>query len=103
MSFRVGQKVQYVGLRVSVWHQIKRAIHPYTKPEKGVVYTVSNTYEFSDGEQAIELLELPSPGTEHWAAGFRALAFRPVVERKTDITAFQEILRKATRKRSVDA
>ncbi len=102
MTFHVGQKVVYVGRRVSIWHQIKRMIHPYRNPEKGVVYTVSNIY-VSGGDQVLELLEFPSPFDGYWDAGFLADAFRPVVDRKTDISVFTEILRKATNKRSVDA
>lgn len=102
MNFRVGQKVIYVGIKRSLAHAIQRLFHPYKVPEKGVVYTVSNTYA-SDDEQVIELLEFPSPADGYWDAGFLSDAFRPAVDRKTDIAVFKEILRKATRKRSVDA
>lgn len=102
MRFRVGEKVVYVGVRLTIWEQIKRAIHPYQVPDKSAVYTVGNTFDVGD-EQAIELLEFPSPATAYWCAGFCADAFRRAVRRETDIGIFREILRKATHKRSVDA
>ena len=101
MSFTVGQKVVFVGLKRGFRHFLERLLHPYKIPEKCVVYTVSNTYTVCDGEQVIELLEFPSPYDGYWGAGFIAAAFRPVVERKTDISVFTKMLK--TSKQKVDA
>jgi hypothetical protein len=97
MTFRTGQKVVYVGAKISIWRQIERALHPYVTPQKDVVYTVANTYATPCGVLMIELLELPSPADDYWSAGFNSCVFRPVVDRKTDIGFAHEILRKASK------
>jgi hypothetical protein len=70
--------------------------HPYESPVKGRIYTVSNIYRDFEDSEHVELIELPSPETDVWLAGFFACGFRPAVERKTDIGFAHEILRKVT-------
>ena len=92
MTFRVGQKVVYVGCQSTILDRLRRLFHPYRNPEKCIVYTVANVYVCEEGEQAIELLEFPSPADGYWNAGFIAQSFRPVVSRKTDISALKALL-----------
>lgn len=92
MSFHIGQKIEYVGGSLSLSERLQRWIHPYRNPDKGVIYTVVNVYYCVDDEQVIELLEFPSPADGYWDAGFYANAFRPVVERNTDISVFKRML-----------
>lgn len=60
----------------------------------GEICTVTNVYMTDDGYLMLELAEYPSPATNEYEAGWMAVDFRPVVERKTDIGFAQEILRK---------
>jgi hypothetical protein len=102
MAFRVGQKVIYLGPGPRSFRRIwKEFRHPFERPKTDGIYTVANVYFHVEGdEEMIELLELPSPEDDYWAAGFRARRFRPVVERKTDISIFEAMLT-GTKKRRV--
>jgi hypothetical protein len=83
MTFRVGQKVVRVaGVQVS----------DVPPPPLNTPVTVSNVYMTPVGELAVEILEYPAPETDEYFAGFAAEKFRPVVERKTDISIFQRML-----------
>lgn len=103
MNFRVGQKVVCIGTDgtpnvdweewVSYWK--------IARPSRGSVYTVRDIRAGAD-RQHIRLVEIINPTAEFSDAPpqepwFWASAFRPIVERKTDITVFTEILRKATK------
>lgn len=96
MNFRVGQKVVCI---YHLPHESRRSGCNY--PEKGSVYTVRGHVAGTDAKERILLDEVYNQpmrcivGTIEW--GFRADAFRPIVERKTDISVFHEILRKATK------
>lgn len=79
MTFRIGQKV------VCVKEPIIPPVCPYQIFKKGDVYTVAFFDEF-EGEKYIGVYEL-SPKVHGLITGFR-----PVCERKTDISAFTEIL-----------
>jgi hypothetical protein len=99
--FRVGQKVVCIrgtGARVPYRNQV------VVGPMRGSVYTVRALQESDQGEEMLLLEELINPlfvdGLEF---DFSADRFRPVVERKTDITVFTEILHKASRKQEVRA
>lgn len=85
MTWRVGMKAVCVDLRL--WPG-----EPPPYPTLGAVYTVSNVFEAFEGCLHLELLELPSPQTDGWFAGFDAQCFRPVVEREYDISIFTEML-----------
>lgn len=84
MIFRVGQKVVCIGGQ-------PKPDEPPPFPVKGAVYTVENVIDYGD-ELGLELVELPQPGCEGWAPGFLASAFRPAVDKKTDISIFQQML-----------
>ena len=94
MSFRIGQKVVCIDAlhprTLSQWWI--ELWHPYEHAVEGRVYTISNIYLLG-ADQMIELVELPSPATDFWYAGFFADGFRPVVERKTDISIFTKMLK----------
>jgi hypothetical protein len=92
MNFYVGQKVVCIDAQhpqtLSGWW--RELWHPYEHAVEGRIYTISNLY--SNGDGMIELVELPAPETDVWCAGFYAGGFRPVVERKTDISIFTKML-----------
>lgn len=99
MAFHVGQKVEYIGgLNVNG--------SGLPLPRRGVVYTVSNFYIKSYGWghhiEVVEILELPFDGNSEFDPGFNARAFRPIVERKTDIGFAHEILRKVNNPAVID-
>lgn len=97
MTFRVGQKV----VCISAEYQ-RNAPPPY--PVVGTVATVSwvgiiaEHIDRDDNGLSIDLVEFPSPETNDYWRGYRAMDWRPIVERKTDITIFTEILRKSSKK-----
>jgi hypothetical protein len=87
MMFRAGQRVTP-----------KRDVTNETgmpAPSAGEVVTVSRTFKTRCGNPQIELFEYPAPATDKVYAGFNAMAFELVVEKKTDISVFEEILRRA--------
>ena len=107
MTFRVGQKVVCIdGDFSSYWSVVKHL------PEKGRVYTVRALTECTFGPfkdvPCILLQEIRNP-VQLWSNGrvfecpFTAKRFRPVVERKTDISFAHEILRKVSRNNRVRA
>lgn len=74
--------------------------HPYTHPIKGNVYTVERVHINDEtGALCLDLVEL-TDGRDFWD-GFWACGFRPVVERKTDISVFKAMLN--SKKTEVDA
>lgn len=83
---RIGQKVTPVAVKS----------HPDFKgqnPVEGTVYTVSWTgIHPVYGFELIDLVEIPNPDSEGWYRGYTASFFRPVVERKTDISVFTAML-----------
>lgn len=88
MAFRVGQKVVCVD-----------ATSPAVTPlpglpvaSEGGIYTVTKTQMSPlTGRPSLQLLELPDSfvGAPLW---YQAKRFRPVVERKTDISIFEKML-----------
>jgi hypothetical protein len=95
VNFRIGQKV------VCIWQYSRGMDDCPSIPQKGQVYTVRG---FSDApyrpdELAIYLEEVVNPPFDYspgwdWTGepSFMACRFRPVVERKTDISIFTEML-----------
>lgn len=101
--FRVGQKVVCVDTTIAN----TALLRPYeggwqsNKLIKGQIYTISavglvHPFDLL-GLPAVHVAEL-DPTFPIWAH-----RFRPIVDRKTDISVFQEILRKVTRPSPVDA
>lgn len=97
MNFRVGQKVVCVEDQYpSSW----KYWNEFNKPVKGVVYTVrtAGVWLFHAGPAfSLRLVEIINPESE-WTDGdvsemaFNAMRFRPVVSRKTDISALTRLL-----------
>lgn len=88
MTFRVGQPVECVeGCSNPTWYL-----------EKGKIYIVSDVGLFCD-RLHVDLEGFPPSPLGPLA--FRASRFRPIVERKTDISIFTAMLTPS--KRSVDA
>lgn len=81
MTFRVGQKVVCVDDSPDRFGRELGVV-------RGEIYTIRAVLE-RQGWQGVLLVEV-DPGS---AAGWYASRFRPVVERKTDISVFHEILR----------
>ena len=92
--FRVGQKVALVDDRWNLGHG-----HPDdVRPVQCVTYTVRETCMSFSGHQQIRLCEIRNPVRQYYPYTaelvFGSHRFRPIVERKTDISIFTEILRR---------
>lgn len=90
MAFRVGQKVECI-------HHQPRRVAGGEYAELGGVYTVRGHVPCTDGIERIYLDEVHNRPMYCTAMGviefgFRASGFRPLVERKTDISVFTEML-----------
>jgi len=102
MTFRVGQKV--VCVDVSCRYDHLRA--PWNVPVplvKGRVYTVSGT-ENGGGHPGVYLCEVRSnwpPFPNGDERSFALYRFRPLIERKTDISVFKAMLTPASKKERV--
>jgi len=96
MTFHVGQRVKYVGPDCSV----KAAACGNVAPVPGAEYTVREVgfVQISLGacENAIRLCEIVNPPCAWYGGVFElwmnAKYFRPITERKTDISIFTEML-----------
>jgi hypothetical protein len=95
MIFHVGQKVVLVE---DDWNDEVIADYPFDLPVKGRVYTIRAMTigwpEFGS-MPALLLEEIQHPHDERFAAGemaFDRRRFRPVIERKTDISIFTAML-----------
>ena len=97
--FRVGQKVVCIGTEGtprsdwSEWLSYWKIV----RPERGSVYTVRDSRIGKDNRQHIRLVEIVNPSAEFIDAPpqepwWWACAFRPVVERETDISIFTAML-----------
>lgn len=94
MTFYVGQKV------VCVYAGGDPAFDDWDESERivvGQIYTIRRVYIDHDGEDCVWLDEVQRSHLSRidWGpdVGYGAYRFRPVVERKTDISIFEEILR----------
>ncbi len=92
MAFRVGQKVVCVNDKPSRFTGLP------TNVREGGVYTVTKTFLHPRGIPCVLLSEIEVP-IHH--LGYDASRFRPVVERKTDISIFTAMLNPS--KQTVDA
>lgn len=102
MTFRVGQRV------VCVNSTRAGGYGDEVYPVEGRVYTVRGFLPLPcDHGPRIWLEEIKNKKRDYFEGlyekAFGAERFRPIVERKTDIGFAHEILRKATRKRGVNA
>jgi hypothetical protein len=102
--FRVGQKVVWVGF------EKKRAPRIDVDPprlDRGAIYTIRDVdyravaFLAHEGLPTILLEEVSAPRwlstVGIWEGGYDPRGFRPLIERKTDISIFREILRKASK------
>ena len=81
--FFVGQKVARTPNTYNV------GAHP--QPEIGEVVTVSKIL-FCPCGKLLQFIEYEWPGNEDIFPGYNAEAFRPIVEKKTDISIFTKML-----------
>lgn len=91
MTFHRGQKVVYVGApKGSICRRVISWFHPHESDDliKGQVYTVECCLMYN----CIHIVGHYSPGTDYWCEGYRADAFRPAVERKSDINMLIALL-----------
>lgn len=96
MTFRVGQKVVCVDDSISRLSRILRwALRYPWNLRRGEVYTIQSLASDFYGESTLVLVEAKNPPVED--RGFFARRFRPVANRKTDISFAHEILRKTKR------
>lgn len=88
MSFHVGQKV--VCINDDWTHPLRRLVG--TVPRKGAIYHVRGFDRFAPA--FIYLVEIVNmvPPTFTSEPAFLAESFRPIVERKTDISIFTKLL-----------
>jgi hypothetical protein len=85
MTFRVGQKV------VCISEDKTRILR------RGRIYTIASIRwigadETNDPGLGVTVEETPTKEDDEWFAEFRAERFRPIVERKTDISIFTKML-----------
>lgn len=74
-------------------------------PTKGEIYTIREVFSTSIGNVGVRLVEIVNPvtpfkngtGEVHMEMGYMASRFRPVVEKKTDISIFKEMLNRSPR------
>ena len=87
-NFKVGQKVVCID---DDWGPAPEVHH---WPKKDDVYTVRTIgVQGSNGKVFIRLREVVNPKSDkHHEAEFWAGCFRPVIERKTDISVFRRLL-----------
>lgn len=92
--FYVGQKVVCVNAR----SRPNRVWLTDTPPKEGEVYTIDGlSLDRFDGTQILFLAEIKNyEGSDDW--GFASFRFRPVVDRKTDISIFKAMLNPADKR-----
>ena len=86
MAFRIGQKV----VCVNALPRPGKIFKDGSKLTKGAVYTIAGSGFLTHlGAPGVSLVEITRP----FVPGFREDRFRPLIERKTDISFAHEILR----------
>lgn len=101
-NFVVGQKVVCV---VDEWSKagmmVLLAHGPHQFPKKGCIYTIRNIDVFPGGYIYLHFVEIVNPviSFDHgdWEQGWDHRRFRPLIERKTDISVFKAMLTPAGR------
>lgn len=95
MTFYPGQKVVFVGGPdpQSLWEAFLDWCHPEPSDDliKGWVYTVERIIPDMG---TLDLVGFYSPGDDYWCPGYMVEAFRPAIDRKTDISVFQRLLKR---------
>lgn len=92
--FYVGQKVVCVDDRLTPGRLWADSVPPV----EGGIYTIVSIVTNDSGNEALVLAEAPrGPMSRAFGAyGYHSRRFRPVVERKTDISLFQRMLNPKT-------
>lgn len=92
--FYVGQKVVCINDRRGDFRQANYhyATNNFWALKKGEIYTVSELLDHPDGSSTMKLVEIPDRDCKDW--GYNRERFRPLVEKKTDISIFKEMLNK---------
>lgn len=92
MTFRVGQKVVCVDAGADFTGQATNLVQ-------------DQIYEIENVVATLTMIGLVVAGAYSWheTRAYRATRFRPIAERKTDISFAHEILRKTSRKAGVNA
>lgn len=88
--FRVGQKV----ICVDDW-QSKFPPYEPCPLTRGRIYTVTKSWLYKQRHPVVLVAEIKKPKSH---CGFDATRFRPIVDRKTDISIFTEMLKPNTPK-----
>lgn len=96
MAFRIGQKVVCVDARGRFCAE--------TQPVLNAIYTISGLHVDEDGDLICHLVEIARSDSakQQWNnpnLGYDTRRFRPVIERKTDISIFTEMLTRKERER----
>lgn len=105
VNFRVGQKVvciddgRYIAIRVARSGILRFLPHPFTLLDhnlnRGDVYSITKIEFRNDAETAEPVPLLSVDGARHFEhpdTGFLPGQFRPLVEKKTDISVFTALL-----------
>ena len=95
-----------VGMKVCCVDADPRPGYRWVRGEKltlNATYTIAAFLVDDEGDEILHLAEIARSrkARREWSdenLGYAASRFRPVVERKTDISVFREILRKASKK-----
>lgn len=91
MAFYVGQKVEFVGPSLEGY-----GFGWEIMPKIGGVYTIREIVSSALGHQGFKLVEIVNRPAQyrqrHDECNFIATRFRPIVERKTDISIFTDML-----------
>jgi hypothetical protein len=119
MTFRVGQKVVCVDARCTDEYTSPFLVGRFSNAkfigdmdglERGVIYTVRavGSYPTAPGMLSLWLVEIVRPvisldEAPYGEPPFAAARFRPVVERKTDISIFTAMLDRAPSRETVEA
>lgn len=83
MAFYVGQKVVCV--------EGGKANEPPPRAVTGAIYTISEVFRLGPYTM-LQFVEMRYGGEFGWLPGFAAEYFRPITERKTDISIFKAML-----------
>lgn len=98
--FHIGQKVVCVGTFTHGGYGTEKL------PTEGGVYTIRDLIRIDGGELGLRVEEVINPPMQYQQgyveACFNARFFRPVIERKTDISVFTRILDKVNKRETVN-
>lgn len=96
MAFRVGQRVVCVS---APWERVRPT--PWICPNLNSVYVVRDIVPWPNGKGAsCRLVEIRNGPVGGYEPSFDVVFFRPVVERKTDISVFTALLTPNKRERA---